>query len=313
MKLNHNTERLNAIKGFDLNLLTMFESVYIHGSITKAAGILGLTPSAVSQAIGRLRDHFSDPLFVRQGKNLSPTKTATGIHEKLFESYDNLLARFQEIDHPLAISNIVINCPPYLSLTMLGPLVRAIDKIAPGCKVTHTVVGNSSQAIDDLLTFRKTDIVFDINPHKNLSRNTFLLYEEPLVVIRAKNHPRIKDKASPEDVMKEEFTFISNDSLLRINLAQQLEKRISVKRKIRYYVGYIGAAMPVVEATDTLAFVPLKAYEEYKKQYDICAVNVDMNLPSIPVYMVYNKTSLNNQFFCKVIIALEEMFPPIPA
>ena len=113
--------------------------------------------------------------------------------------------------------------------------------------------------------------------------------------------------------MKEEFTFISNDSLLRINLAQQLEKRISVKRKIRYYVGYIGAAMPVVEATDTLAFVPLKAYEEYKKQYDICAVNVDMNLPSIPVYMVYNKTSLNNQFFCKVIRALEEMFPPIPA
>ena len=70
MKLNHNTERLHAIKGFDLNLLTMFESVYIHGSITKAAGILGLTPSAVSQAIGRLRDHFSDPLFVRQEKTL---------------------------------------------------------------------------------------------------------------------------------------------------------------------------------------------------------------------------------------------------
>ena len=44
MKLNHNTERLHAIKGFDLNLLTMFESVYIHGSITKAAGILGLPP-----------------------------------------------------------------------------------------------------------------------------------------------------------------------------------------------------------------------------------------------------------------------------
>lgn len=311
MKLNHNTERLHAIKGFDLNLLTMFESVYIHGSITKAAGILGLTPSAVSQAIGRLRDHFSDPLFVRQGKNLTPTKTATGIHEKLFESYDNLLSSFQEIDHPLAISNIVINCPPYFSLTILGPLIRAVEKIAPGCKVVHTAIGNSPQAIDDLLTFRKADIIFDINPHKNLSRNTFLLYEEPLMVIRAKNHPRVKGKTSPEDVMREEFTFINNDSLLRINYAQKLEKKVNIKRRIRYYVGYIGAAMPVVEATDTLAFVPVKAYEEYKNLYDICSVDVDMDLPRMPVYMVYNKTSLNNKLFSEVIKSLESMFPTL--
>lgn len=308
MKSNHNTERLNAIKGFDLNLLTMFESVYIHGSVTRAANILGLTPSAVSQALGRLRDHFADPLFVRQGKNLSPTKTATGIHDKLFESYDNLLARFQEIKHPLAISNIAINCPPYFSLTVLGPLIETIEKIAPGCKVVHTAVGNSSQLIDDLLTFRKTDIVFDINPHNNLSRNTFLLYEEPLVVICAKDHPRIMERATPEEIMKEEFTFINNDSLLRINYAREIEKRVNMKRRIRYYVDFIGATMPVVAATDTLAFVPLKAYEQYKSQYNIRLVNADMDLPKLPLYMIYNKTSLNNILLSRIIKNLEGMF-----
>jgi len=313
MKATHNTERLNAVKGFDLNLITMFESVYIHGSVTKAANILGLTPSAVSQALGRLRDHFSDPLFVRQGKSLFPTTTANSIHDKLFESYDNLLARFQEIDSPSTITSLAVNCPPYLSLTILGPLIRQVAKIAPDCKVVHTTAGNSLSTIDDLLTFRKTDIVFDINPHNNLSRNTFLLYEEPLVVICAKNHPRVNETALPEELMKEDFTFIDNESLVRINFARQLEKTTKMKRKIRYSVGYVGSAIPIIEATDTLAFVPLHAYEQYKNQYEIRPVAVDFNLPKLPVYMIYNKTSLNNTFFSDLIKSLEKAFPPVHA
>ncbi len=313
MKTNHNAERLNAIKGFDLNLLTMFESVYIHGSVTKAADVLGLTPSAVSQALGRLRDHFSDPLFVRQGKSLFPTTMAHNMHDNLFDSFDNLLARFQEIDNPSAITNLTVNCSPHFSLNILGPLVQEVEKIAPGCKIIHTVAGNSLAVIDDLLTFRKVDMVFDMNPHNNLSRNTVLLYEEPLVVICAKNHPRIKTKATPEEIMKEDFTFLNNDSLVRINYARQLEKTIKIKRKIRYSVGYVGAALPIVEASDTLAFIPLQTYEQHKNNYNIRKVFVDLNLPKLPVYMIYNKTSLNSVFFSRVIKSLERVFPPVHA
>ena len=38
----------------DLNLLLVFEAMFLHGSVTKAAAQVGLTQSAMSSALGRL-------------------------------------------------------------------------------------------------------------------------------------------------------------------------------------------------------------------------------------------------------------------
>ena len=51
----------------DLNLFVVLRAVYDHGSITKAANALHITQPAVSHALGRLRDKFDDPLFIRHG------------------------------------------------------------------------------------------------------------------------------------------------------------------------------------------------------------------------------------------------------
>ncbi len=57
----------------DLNLLAVLEMIEARGSLTGAAAELNLTQSAVSHALGRLRLHFGDPLFVRQGNAMIPT------------------------------------------------------------------------------------------------------------------------------------------------------------------------------------------------------------------------------------------------
>ncbi|MDX1801548.1 MAG: LysR family transcriptional regulator, partial [Marinobacter sp.] len=44
------------LRDFDLNLLVIFTSIMEQRSISKAANELGLSPSAVSHALGRLRD-----------------------------------------------------------------------------------------------------------------------------------------------------------------------------------------------------------------------------------------------------------------
>lgn len=46
---------LYDLKKFDLNLLVIFECIYQHLSISKAAESLYITPSAVSQSLQRLR------------------------------------------------------------------------------------------------------------------------------------------------------------------------------------------------------------------------------------------------------------------
>ncbi|QCW26245.1 LysR family transcriptional regulator [Lysobacter enzymogenes] len=57
----------------DLNLLKVFEAVYRERNLSLAAQALYLTPSAVSHALARLRRQFDDPLFVRDGRRMSPT------------------------------------------------------------------------------------------------------------------------------------------------------------------------------------------------------------------------------------------------
>ena len=50
---------LYELKKFDLNLLVIFECIYQHLSISKAAETLYITPSAVSQSLQRLRNQLN--------------------------------------------------------------------------------------------------------------------------------------------------------------------------------------------------------------------------------------------------------------
>ena len=55
----------------DLNLLKVFEAIYDEGGAGRAALRLGVTQSAVSAALGRLRTLYGDPLFTRTGRGLA--------------------------------------------------------------------------------------------------------------------------------------------------------------------------------------------------------------------------------------------------
>ncbi len=61
---------LYDLKKFDLNLLVIFECIYQHLSISRAAETLYITPSAVSQSLQRLRGQLNDPCLSVQGREL---------------------------------------------------------------------------------------------------------------------------------------------------------------------------------------------------------------------------------------------------
>lgn len=67
----------------DLNLLITLDVLLTEGSVTKAAGKLRLSPSAMSRALSRLRDTVGDPLLVRAGRKLVPTPRALELREQV--------------------------------------------------------------------------------------------------------------------------------------------------------------------------------------------------------------------------------------
>lgn len=72
----------------DLNLLTALDILLAERSVTSAAGRLGLSPSAMSRTLARLRAATGDPLLVRAGRTLVPTPHAEQLAERV-----HLLAR----------------------------------------------------------------------------------------------------------------------------------------------------------------------------------------------------------------------------
>lgn len=70
----------------DLNLLRVLDALFSQGSVSGAARTLGLTQPGVSIALRRLRDHFGDDLFVRQGGAMVPTALAEGLREPVLRT-----------------------------------------------------------------------------------------------------------------------------------------------------------------------------------------------------------------------------------
>ncbi|MEM8647728.1 MAG: LysR family transcriptional regulator [Pseudomonadota bacterium] len=63
----------------DLNLLVVFEALMAERSVTAAAQRLGKTPSAISHALGRLRDQLGDPIMVKVGGAMQPSPYALAL------------------------------------------------------------------------------------------------------------------------------------------------------------------------------------------------------------------------------------------
>jgi DNA-binding transcriptional LysR family regulator len=73
-------------RSFDLNLLPVLVTIYDHGSVSAAASHLGLSQSAVSAALSRLRLKYGDPLFHRTGHGMEATVRMHGLIGPLREA-----------------------------------------------------------------------------------------------------------------------------------------------------------------------------------------------------------------------------------
>jgi len=69
----------------DLNLLSALDALLYEGSVSKAALRLGLSPSAMSRTLTRLRAATGDPLLVRAGRGLVPTPRATDLRDRIHQ------------------------------------------------------------------------------------------------------------------------------------------------------------------------------------------------------------------------------------
>ena len=71
------------LRQLDLNLLLIFRALMEERSVQRAAEQIGRTPSAISHALGRLRQQIDDPLLVRVGGKMQPSPRALSLYEEI--------------------------------------------------------------------------------------------------------------------------------------------------------------------------------------------------------------------------------------
>lgn len=130
---------------FDLNLLLVFEAVLASKSTTRAAAHLGLTQSAVSNALNRLRTALGDPLFVRTPEGMMPTPRALEISLPLKDAIERIrstLAQQQDFDAAHSDRSFRVYMSDVGQMVMLPKVIQSLQQLAPGVSIETVHIGS---------------------------------------------------------------------------------------------------------------------------------------------------------------------------
>jgi DNA-binding transcriptional LysR family regulator len=140
------------VAALDLNLLIVLEALLEKRSVTKAAKQVGLSQSALSSALGRLRVTFGDPLFVRSAAGMLPTLRALELEPELRLA----MASVRRVITPSAFAPAAarmtfrIATGDYAELLMLPPLLEVLARKAPSVGIIVVpIASNPIRRLED--------------------------------------------------------------------------------------------------------------------------------------------------------------------
>jgi DNA-binding transcriptional LysR family regulator len=125
---------LNQIRRLDGGLLLVFRELLRTGRAGVTAQRLGLSPSAISHALNRLRDIFEDPLFIRRPHGLEPTRRAEELGpqvEALLALTQRTLSRDAGFDPATSTRQFDFAAPEFVAALIGAPLINAFKAEAP--------------------------------------------------------------------------------------------------------------------------------------------------------------------------------------
>ena len=218
------------------------------------------------------------------------------------------MAKLQNISFDSLPTRLVVHCSPYISMFTINVMRKVLDEIAPDCEIVHSTSGNSIAETEDALIFRKADIIFDVHPHVSHSRVSQHISSEVPVMICRRSHPRLRGSLSREQAAQESHIFVDSESTSLLSNRLDVNTLLQVDRKCRFISPSFLSIISMVETSDMLAFITERFYEKMKNAFDIQKLSTDITLPSQPVYMVYNKAALNNQFFSTLVRKMTDTF-----
>jgi LysR family transcriptional regulator, mexEF-oprN operon transcriptional activator len=248
---------MSARASLDLDLLMAFDALLEHRSVSAAARRLGLTQSALSKRLARLRVSFSDELFVRSGEGVAPTARALDLADPARAALHRLqdLVMPERRARPESSKRTFRIAGNDLGAAVLLPkLMSRLAATAPGVRIAWRMLERTAMA--DALERGEVDFAVTILPDPPSSLRKAEMLRDRFVCLASETHPTIGRKLSLNAFVGARHLVVTMVGDFHGVVDRLLEER-GLARKVVLSLPFHLAVPTLVANSDLVATLPL--------------------------------------------------------
>jgi DNA-binding transcriptional LysR family regulator len=266
----------------DGRLLQLLLTVIEEGSITRAAQRLGVTQSAVSHLLDKLRAIVGDPLFVKSGRGIVPTVHAELLAGRARNLLDEL-HRFSSaaVFDPARLSARVTIAANDLQRDLLLPsLLRHVRAQAPGFALR---VVSSGVPTAEMLRDEHCQLIVTPRPPEGTDILQKRLFEDAYCVFYDAGQ-----RAAPitaDDYLAADHVTVLYEPRRRLDIDDVLAER-GIQRRFAAQVPSFAGIGPFLRGSAMIATLPSLLRAHMLRGF--AAAPVPVECPPMPMYMVWH-------------------------
>lgn len=267
----------------DGRLLQLLVAVVEERSVTRAAERLGVSQSAVSHLLDKLRHITGDPLIVKAGRGIVPTTRAEGLAARARVLLEDLraFATPEAFDAATLQAGFTIAANDLQCDLLLPPLLARLRSRAPG--VTLRVIPSGvpqpellrSEACQLIVTPRPPDAA-DLLQRRLFADRYCVFYDAA-----GRDAPRDID-----DYLAAEHVTVVYDDGRRLDIDQLLGERLVRPRRVVACVPGFSGVPPFLRGSARLATLP--GLLRMALLGGFAQADLPLALPEMPMFMVWH-------------------------
>jgi DNA-binding transcriptional LysR family regulator len=278
------------LAGFDLNLLKAFDALYNERHVTHAGQRIGLSQSAMSGALTRLRELFKDELFVRSPAGMQPTPRADDLAGPVSAALRLVrdVLQAESFDPAAADHTVTIAMTDYAAFVLLPPLLARLAVDAPRLDLQVRGIFGRSEALD-LLDSGEANLAIGFPVEASARILVRPLLEEGFSCIARRDHPAFADDAGLAAFAAAPHLLVSPEGD-RMGLVDRRLAGLGLKRRIVLSLPQFLVAPFVVAGTDLVATLASRVARRFAAaELGIAVHEPPMPLPVWPLAMMWHR------------------------
>ena len=272
-----------------LNLLLVFEALWLDRSVTLAAERLGVSQAAVSGSLKRLRDEYQDTLFTLVGRRMQPTPMAEAMSEAVLGALNQLRQtriKPKVFDPSTAQRNFVIRTRDIGEIVSLPSVVERLVNEAP--EVTLRTVFKPLEETVNGLAEGQIDLALGFMPalESNIHRRT--LIKQNYVCVMRKGHPLERKKITPDQLLQCNHLLVENSGSGHLVLERALLD-LGARRRIKLRIPQYLSAPHFLISSDLVWMAPAILAQTLVKHFPLHIAPLPIHLPEYEVALYWHE------------------------